>query len=183
MYYKTTVKNHVDFKFSESGLVINPKWPYVGASPDWVISCHCCGKGLLEIECPYNHQNTDILDANSQDNKFCLKKVDGSLRLDNSHVYYHQIQTQLFVTLNIVIFLYAHLWKMMKLKAFILNVFIRMKHFGRSVFQKLNNSLKLACFLRSLENITQQPNSSLTQVTDSTQLCSNNTAESRCDDT
>ena len=47
LYYKTTVKNHVDFKLSECGLVINPKWPYVGASPcRWVISCHCCDKGV-----------------------------------------------------------------------------------------------------------------------------------------
>ena len=57
LYYKTTVKNHFDFKLSESGLVINPKWPYVGASPDGFISCHYCGKGVLEIKCPYNHQN------------------------------------------------------------------------------------------------------------------------------
>ena len=154
MYYKTTVKDHLDFKLSESGLVINPKWPFVGASPDGVVSCHCCGKGVLEVKCPYSHQNTDIQDAASQDNRFCLKKTDGFLQLNNSHAYYYQIQTQfLSVTLNTVTFVYAHLWKMMKVKAFTLNVFIRMKHFGWSVFQKLNNSLKPAYFQKSLENI------------------------------
>ena len=97
LYYKTSVKDHNDFQLSESGLVINPKWPVIGASPDGVVSCICCGKGVLEIKCPYSHQNTHIQDAASRDSTFCLKIVDGSLRLDNSHAYYYQIQTQLFV--------------------------------------------------------------------------------------
>ena len=97
LYYKTIVKDHIDFQLSESGLVINHKWPFIGASPDEIVSCLCCGKGVLEIKCPYSHQNTHIQDAASQDSKFCLKKVNGSLQLDSSHAYYYQVQTQLFV--------------------------------------------------------------------------------------
>ena len=65
LYYKTSVKDHDDFEFSESGLIINPKWPVIGASPDGVVSCTCCGKGVLEIKCPYSHQNMYIQDTAS----------------------------------------------------------------------------------------------------------------------
>ena len=50
-----------------------------------------------------------------------------------------------------------------------LNVFIRMKHFGLSVFQKLNDSLKPDFLPEILGKYYSQPNSSLIQVTDSTQ--------------
>jgi len=29
----------------DSGCVINPQWPFIGASPDGVIECDCCGRG------------------------------------------------------------------------------------------------------------------------------------------
>ena len=48
-YTKATWEKHVDFEVKDSGLVINPKWPFIGASPDGVVSCQCCGKGALEI--------------------------------------------------------------------------------------------------------------------------------------
>ena len=143
---KTSVKDHNDFQLSESGLVINPKWPVIGASPDGVVSCICCGNGVLEIKCPYSHQNTHIQDAASQDSTFCLKKVDGSLRLDNSHTYYYQIQTQLFVCdVEYCDFCVCTFVEDDESKGlhFTLNVFIRMKHSGWNVFQKLNNSLNL----------------------------------------
>ena len=31
-----------------SGLVISPKYPFLGASPDGVVSCECHGCGLLK---------------------------------------------------------------------------------------------------------------------------------------
>ena len=87
-----SVKDHTSFQLPESGLVVNPKWPVIGASPDGAVSCLCYGKGVFEIKCPYSHQNSHIQDAASQDNRFCPKKVDGSLQHDNSHAYYYQIQ-------------------------------------------------------------------------------------------
>lgn len=29
-------------------------YPYLGASPDGLTHCNCCGEGLLEIKCPYS---------------------------------------------------------------------------------------------------------------------------------
>lgn len=48
-------KSHIDFKVQLSGLVINPSYPYIGASPDGVFTCSCCGEELLEIECPLKY--------------------------------------------------------------------------------------------------------------------------------
>ena len=76
--------------------MINPKWPHIGASPDSIISCTCHGVGVLEIKCPYCHRGTDVQSAADNSN-FCLVKVDGKLFLDHAHVYYYQVQCQLYV--------------------------------------------------------------------------------------
>ena len=71
----------------------------MGASPDGIISCTCCGKGTLEIKCPYCHRGESVTDAAYEDHKFCLQlNSDGSLHLDHTHAYYYQVQTQLFVS-------------------------------------------------------------------------------------
>ena len=36
---------------SNSGLVVSTERPFLGASPDGIIQCSCCGKGVLEIKC------------------------------------------------------------------------------------------------------------------------------------
>ena len=97
MYLTANKLKHNDLSVAESGLVINSQWPFIGASPDGVINCTCCGKGVLEIKCPYCHRGTDVQTAATEDSGFCLKIVDGQLRLDRTHTYYYQIQSQLFV--------------------------------------------------------------------------------------
>ena len=97
IYFKACKVKHVDFSVMDSGLVINSQWPYIGASPDGLINCTCCGKGALEIKCPFCHPETSLQVAATNDNKFCLKQLDGKLHLDHKHAYYYQVQTQLFV--------------------------------------------------------------------------------------
>ena len=53
-------------------MVINPQWPFIAVSPDGIIDCFCCGKGVLEIKCPYSHQNDTVESAVSNDPSFCL---------------------------------------------------------------------------------------------------------------
>ena len=43
---------HENFKICDSGLVLDPDIPHLGASPDGLVSCDCCGEGCLEIKCP-----------------------------------------------------------------------------------------------------------------------------------
>ena len=97
MYLAANKLKHDDLSVAESGLVINPQWPFIGASPDGIINCTCCGKGVLEIKCPYCHRGTDVWTAAIEDSGFYLKMVDGQLCLDHTHSYYYQVQCQLFV--------------------------------------------------------------------------------------
>lgn len=96
--YEEKMKSlHQDFKVNDNGFIINPQWPFLGATPDGSVSCACCGMGVVEIKCPYCHRGETVETA-SQDKKFCLiKNSHGKLALDHTHAYYYQIQTQLFV--------------------------------------------------------------------------------------
>ena len=37
-----------------AGFYVNLSFPHLGASPEGIVSCACCGEGLLEIKCPYS---------------------------------------------------------------------------------------------------------------------------------
>lgn len=65
----------------------------MGASPDGVVNCTCCGAGVLEIKCPYKFRDTRLAKA-AEDQKFCL---DSKLKLKTDHQYYTQVQLQMFV--------------------------------------------------------------------------------------
>ena len=94
---KVRQESHAGVSVVKTGLVINPEWPHLGASPDGIVHCSCCGKGALEIKCPYCHCDKDI-EVNATSNKTCLTKAsDGSIHLDRSHAYYYQVQTQIFI--------------------------------------------------------------------------------------
>ena len=43
-----------DFPISKSGLVIDPSHPFMGAYPDSLVDCKCCGKGVIKAKCPYS---------------------------------------------------------------------------------------------------------------------------------
>ena len=42
--------NHVEFNVTSAGFFISTEFPYVGASPDGVVECSCCGRGIYEIK-------------------------------------------------------------------------------------------------------------------------------------
>ncbi len=87
---------HDSLSVSASGLFLNGMWPFLGASPDGIVNCSCCGTGLLEIKCPYSHAGKTISSAVS-DSNFCLESIDGKVTLKRNHTYYYQVQTQLYV--------------------------------------------------------------------------------------
>ena len=98
LYVKEMKQKHFDFQVVNNGFVINPTWLYIGTTPDGIVSCTCCGRGVLEIKCPYCHKGVDTEYAAAQDKKFCLKpSSDGSLQLHKADAYFYQVQSQLFV--------------------------------------------------------------------------------------
>lgn len=57
--YCTMVQDdHQLFEIDDAGLFVNPSYPHLGASPDGLIRCACCGDGIIEIKCPYSIQDT-----------------------------------------------------------------------------------------------------------------------------
>lgn len=88
---------HQEPKVENCGFFIHEKIPYIGASPDGLVSCSCCGLGLMEIKCPFCQHGNSILEA-AEDRQFCLETVDGRTFLKKEHVYFYQVQCQLAVT-------------------------------------------------------------------------------------
>lgn len=93
-YESIQKKNHREFTINDAGFYVSIDIPYIGATPDGIVSCLCCGKGCIEIKCPYCLrwsspeevvENCNFLDSNTK-----------SLKKD--HMYYYQVQTQLFAT-------------------------------------------------------------------------------------
>ena len=79
------------------GLFIDPDFPYLGASPDALVKCKCCGEGLLEIKCSFVHQNKDPKDACLDDHYHITLDENENVRLKLDSPWYIQIQGQLGV--------------------------------------------------------------------------------------
>ncbi|CAL1298819.1 unnamed protein product, partial [Larinioides sclopetarius] len=95
--YENKVKNYVaekytDFKFRDVGLVINPKFYFLGASPDGLL--HGKDSFLVEVKCTYNKENLE-LDELCLRPGFCLENKNGVFHLKRNHQYYYQIQGQM----------------------------------------------------------------------------------------
>jgi len=84
--------HHENLCCEPCGLVVNPRYPYLGASPDGIITCKCCGTWLLEIKCQYSGRNSHPDVLHSDHNSFL-----NSTGLIHTHKYYTQIQGQLLL--------------------------------------------------------------------------------------
>ncbi|XP_066023281.1 uncharacterized protein [Pocillopora verrucosa] len=93
-YVKLFQREHKDAKFRECGLFIDESDQFIGASPDLLVECSCCGLGVLEVKCPYSIVN----DLPSEDNLSYLVKINGKIVLKEKHAYFAQIQGQMAVT-------------------------------------------------------------------------------------
>ena len=91
-YIETMTENHMCFECETSGLYVNPVSPHLGASPDGIVCCQCCGQGLLEIKCPYSVRHTDPTTA-----VYMKPNENGGFSLDIKHNYYYQIQGQMAI--------------------------------------------------------------------------------------
>jgi len=79
-----------------SGLHVCTDYAFIAASPDRIVLCGKCGKGVLEVKCPLSSAHTHPYNANLP-----YLVTDGSshkLILKKSHAYYSQVQGQMAVT-------------------------------------------------------------------------------------
>ena len=67
---------HKNLVVSDAGLLISLDRPYIGASPDGIVSCDCCGKGVVDVKCPLCVKD-GLPDASPPG--FCMKKDEWKL--------------------------------------------------------------------------------------------------------
>ncbi|CAN8007430.1 unnamed protein product [Ixodes pacificus] len=87
---------HHNFRCEESGLHLSTEHPFLGATPDGLVSCTCCGKGVLEIKCPYRAKYSWTSEISKLKNSWLTMEC-GKLSLKTDHRYYFQVQMQMLV--------------------------------------------------------------------------------------
>lgn len=96
LYEKMYVAEHKGAKLKTSGLIIDSSKPHLGASPDGILQCKCCGTGVLEIKCPYKFRNLTV-DQIYNENYHIQKDENECMKLKETSNWYTQIQTQMAV--------------------------------------------------------------------------------------
>jgi len=81
---------HDSHSVTPAGLTISKSQPYLAASPDGWVSDSCCGKGVLEVKCPFSIRR-DMPDTAA----YLSRDADSCLQLDDMHPYYAQVQGQM----------------------------------------------------------------------------------------
>ncbi len=79
------------YQVIECGLMINPKWPWLGASPDGLLAQDGTLVGGVEIKCPFTKRDMMISDA-CNDKTFFMADTTSGPKLKESHPYYYQCQ-------------------------------------------------------------------------------------------
>ncbi|XP_076052741.1 uncharacterized protein LOC143032159 [Oratosquilla oratoria] len=93
LYTKQQKSKHRKFTCDKSGFLIDIDNPFLGVSSDGEVNCSCCGRGVLEIKCPYKHRDATISEALA-DPHFCLNS---SGHLKAAHRYFTQVQLHMHV--------------------------------------------------------------------------------------
>ena len=94
IYTVQQINHHQNFTCRQSGFLIDSNDTFFGASADGIVDCGCCGKGVLEIKCPFSHKTHTAHEAANMDSNFYFNT---DLRLKTGHKYYTQIQLQMHV--------------------------------------------------------------------------------------
>ena len=85
-----------DVEVMEPGLVVDSSEPWLGASPDGIITVNG-EKYLVEVKCPYSARDMTVKEALRSIKAFCLSKEGDKFTLKHSHRYFYQVQVQLHV--------------------------------------------------------------------------------------
>ena len=92
-YISSATMNHGGLQVQEAGLFVDVERPHLGASPDGIVNCNCCGRGVLEVKCPFCIK--EDLPGDLDETDFCMTQQDGKWMLKRNHAYHYQIQLQL----------------------------------------------------------------------------------------
>ena len=149
--------SHKKVVTKDTGIFIQKEYPHLGASPESIITCNCCGDFVVEIKCPFSIKNV----IPHCQNLPYLIEIDNKTVLKENHPYYFQVQGQMAIT-NIhksIFFVYTHhgyfiqninynedLWK---------NILIKLNYFWSKYI--LNEILKDILPFKPNQNNTVRP--------------------------
>ena len=77
---KYIIENEVNVE--KCGFIVNPKWPWLGCSPDGIVSPF----KAIEVKCPFSHKSSTIEEA-CTDKTFYMQLCNGKPKLKVNHVY------------------------------------------------------------------------------------------------
>ncbi|XP_061168610.1 uncharacterized protein LOC133177717 [Saccostrea echinata] len=86
---------HPSFKCAETGIYVYKDFPFFAASPDGISECKCCGKGLVEIKCPYSSRNETSQVAMSKNSSCAIVNGNYELKKSLSSPFYVQMLGQM----------------------------------------------------------------------------------------
>ena len=84
-FFEAFKKSHINAKLQTTGLVLHNSYPFIGTSPDGLLSCDCCQNAIIEVKCPYRLKDTGIRSWS------ILEYFDPQQNLKRSHTYFNQI--------------------------------------------------------------------------------------------
>lgn len=94
---------HPDLWVENCGFVIHPEFGWLGASPDGRVTDPSSNSihGIVEFKCPYSKREMFPQEACGDSDFYCHLTSEGNLQLKREHLYYHQVQLQLHVCLDL----------------------------------------------------------------------------------
>ncbi|XP_064487680.1 uncharacterized protein LOC135399876 [Ornithodoros turicata] len=95
-YKKLAHELHNEVQFEVAGLFISEDYLFLGATPDLLVRCTCCGSGVVEVKCPWKVRDGHLSDL-LNDSRGCVRDCNGVLELKMDHRYHYQVQAQMFV--------------------------------------------------------------------------------------
>lgn len=96
-YVEAMTSQHENFKCNESGVHISFDHQFLAATPDGVVSCDCCGTGVLEVKCPYSLRDCTIIELTCCKSSSISLPDGDALQLKRKHAHFWQVQMQMFV--------------------------------------------------------------------------------------
>ena len=154
MYENKMRKSHKMLTVLEPGFFIDMKFPFLGASPDGIVSCQCHKPGLLEIKCPWTFRGLSIAEYASKPDA-CLEVTDDIIRLKREHAYFYQVQCQMHATNTS----WCDLFLCTTRETFLEKIYFDADFFSRSVEKAqvvFENVIMPEIFLRKLETLIQE---------------------------
>ena len=89
--------SHHNFQMELSRFVINPDFPILGLHQNGVVSCDCCGSGIVQIKCPYCASDSTVNEYATTEQRACVTMEGENIRLKKDHEYMYQVRTQIHV--------------------------------------------------------------------------------------